>query len=284
MTAGLKKIGVMDPIFRPLPEYFNSAKIDREILSDGTEKSDNFADDANIVTVQEHDCVLAIQEILNEFYLISGLKCNIEKTSIMFFGPDNVGEQEKIRTMGFLICPRVKCLGFELSSDGGELTNNIDTDILNIRRLAGEWSRYNLSLQGRLAVSKTFLISQLTYHGSIITPTPVQVENIQTVVDGFILKGIPWSKRTLYNKPENAGLGAVKVSEFLQALKCVWFKRIFLGGINDNWRFKIMERSFFLPTCFRPENVCNSRPLEHGIGTAFWNFLKKFWMSEKNIL
>jgi hypothetical protein len=220
---------------------------------------------------------------LENFYYINGLKCNVEKTSIMFIGPDNFAEQEKIREMGFEIVTSLKCLGLELDRTGNAMEKNFDTVVKKINNIAFEWSRYRLTLTGRLAVAKTFLLSQLTYVGSICSPTKVQENLIQNVINKFVLKGIPWSKNTLYEKFSNAGLGLINVNDFLDALKCSWFKRI-IGSVNDNWRLNMLKNAYFNVICFRPDQLTMERPLEFNIGTAFWRFLLKFWSAEKNLL
>jgi exonuclease III len=280
----IKKVHAMSPIQRPLQFHAANARISPEILDAGTEKSEIFADDANIVTTQDYDCVLSIKQIMDEFYEISGLKCNIDKTSVMFIGPDNEAEQAKIRSLGFLIVTEIKCLGFVLKNTGGDLNHNFDVALTNVRRIAGEWSRFNLTLHGRLAISKTFLLSQLTYFGAVISPTKLQVNNLQSVIDNFILRGTPWSRKFLYTDPDKGGLGAVNVSDFLDSLKCIWFKRIAKEGVVDNWRFNLLQHCFFNPICFRPDQLTPERPLEFNIGTAFWRFAIKYWTCGKNIL
>jgi hypothetical protein len=221
---------------------------------------------------------------MDEFYKISGLRCNIEKTSVMFIGPDIAEEQIKIRDLGFAVCDKIKCLGFVIDRCGGDMSDNFDNALISIRRLAADWSRYGLSIQGRVMVSKTFMLSQLTYPGAILTPNDDQVKNIQNEIDNFILKGAPWSKKTMYNAPEAGRLGAINVPVFLNALKCSWIKRIVKEGINDNWRCKLMSSCFFNPMCLRPDQFVEERPLERNIGVAYWNFSKKFWLTDKNSL
>jgi hypothetical protein len=121
-------------------------------------------------------------------------------------------------------------------------------------------------------VAKTFLLSQITYIGSILTPTADQNNTIQGLIDNFVLGGQPWSKKTLFAAREQSGLGLICVNDFLDSLKCAWFKRIHKSGINDNWRLRITKNSFFNPICFRPDQLDPSLLVEYGIGVAYWNF------------
>jgi hypothetical protein len=281
----IPKLNTVLPLEHPLPEWYYGKKIDTAILQGaGTEKTESFADDANIATVQCFEAVQRIKSLMESFYLISGLKCNIEKTSIMYIGPDNVAEQEKIRQLGFNVVTEIKCLGFVLDRSGLGLERNYDLAYDKIVALARYWKSFGLSIFGRATVSKTFLISQLTYLGAILQPTEEQIIRIQSQIDNFVLGGIPWSKKTLYDPPADSGLGLINVNNFITALRCSWFKRIFTEGVNDNWRLNLFKNCFFNPISFRPDQLEMARPLEYNIGMAFWDFLMKFWSTKNNIM
>jgi hypothetical protein len=177
----------------------------------------------------------------------------------------------------------MKCLGFVLDRSGFGLERNYDLAYDKIVTLARYWKSFGLSIFGRIAVSKTFLISQLTYLGAILQPTDDQVIRIQSQIDNFVLGGIPWSKKTLHDTPTDSGLGLINVANFITALRCSWFKMIFTEGVYDNWRLNMFKKCFFNPICFRPDQLDMARPLEHNIETAFWDFLMKFWTT-KNII
>jgi exonuclease III len=281
----ISRLSYTPVIERPVPAYYVDANIAEEIfMNTGTEKTESFADDANIITEQKYECVYRVKELMDEFYLVSGLKCNVEKTSIMFIGPDNHHEQEKIRELGFMVVENFKCLGFEISRTGDQWENNWLSAQRRIRALIHEWNGYGLSTHGRVAVAKTFLISQLTYLGAILAPSNNLLNCLQEMIDNFVLRGTPWSRKTLYQPPDRGGLGMIKLSDFFIALKCSWLKRIFKEGINDNWRLNLMSKIFFKPICIRPHLLDPGLPLEYNIGSAIWQFLLTFWRSGKNLL
>jgi Reverse transcriptase (RNA-dependent DNA polymerase) len=230
-----KKLCTNFRIDRPLPVEFAEAVIDAEIVNnDGTEKCDAFADDSSAATVKEYDSMYRLKEILVNFSDISGLECNVEKTAIMYVGPANIAEQNKIRNLGFSVTDSIRCLGFDIPSKGGDLAENFDVAIANMSRIAVEWSLFGLSLPGRISISKTFLVSQVTYLGAILTPDPVRMEKMQGIIDNFVLKGIPWARDRLYSQPDSGGLGILNLEDLIISLKCAWFRRILKDGINDN--------------------------------------------------
>ena len=55
---------------------------------------------------------------MTDFERISGLKCNIDKTCVMFIGPLDPVEAPQIEEMGFRIVNKIKILGFSVSREG----------------------------------------------------------------------------------------------------------------------------------------------------------------------
>jgi hypothetical protein len=210
-----------------------------------TGKVESFADDANVIAKQKASCLIRLKTILDDFYRISGLRCNVEKMSIMFIGPIDQNEVKSIKDLGFKIVTKLKCLGTTFANNEA-LNSNYDSVINKMRQIAGDWSRFGLSLIGRISISKTFLISQVTYLGEIIVPTEDQLKTMQGICDNFVLKGIPWAKDKLYLRPENGGLGLININDLLESLRCSWMRRITVGGLNDTWRAALLKKIVIL--------------------------------------
>jgi hypothetical protein len=150
-----------------------------------------------------------------------------------------------------------------------------------MNQLANLWSGFKLSLHGRIAVSKTFLISQCTYFGEILTPSAAQLKLMQEITNNYVLRGVPWSKDKLYNKPEEGGLGLIHIGNLLDGLKCSWFARIRKNGVNDNWKINMCGAFFLDPIRLRPGCIETRRPLQNNILSSFWTFCMKFWLDKK---
>jgi len=105
---------------------------------------------------------------------MSGLEYNKEKTCIMLINCDNELEAS-IAELGVPIVRKFKVLGLVLDSDLRCLTTVHDTTVSKITKAADFWRRFQLSLPGRINITKTFLLSQIGYLGSIITPTGEQL-------------------------------------------------------------------------------------------------------------
>jgi hypothetical protein len=78
------------------------------------------------------------------------------------------------------------------------LTEHFEEIIGKIARIAEFWDRFHLSLLGRIRVCKTFMLSQISYLGCIITPTENQYKRLQDSMDKFCLNNMSFAKKRLY--------------------------------------------------------------------------------------
>ena len=149
--------------------------------------------------------------------------------------------------MGFRIVNNIKILGFSVSREGIVNDDNFASATNNIRKLIAQWSQYNLTLIGRISISKTFLISQLTYLGAVLTPTDDCLIIIKKLIESYVIGKMPLAKDRIYRKPDAGGLGLIDIGQLLDSLKCSWFQRIQLDGVNDIWRLRLYKKFFLTP-------------------------------------
>ena len=269
---------------RPLEHFMEDAKISNEVKN-GSGNTEAFADDTNVSCRQKSAALVALKSILQDFSVISGLKCNTDKTCIMFIGPRDPVESPLIEELGFTIVEKMKILGLWIGPDGIIVDVISRAALAKIKQLIGCWTRFNLSLKGRIAISKTMLVSQVTYLGPVLTPENAIINEIQACIDNFVIRGMPVAADRKYIKPQNGGLGLIKIADLFDSMKCSWFKRISQDGINDNWRLSILKNCYGNITCFRPDQLnWTTNPIEHSIGMGFWNFLLSFWRCNHNFL
>jgi hypothetical protein len=81
------------------------------------------------------------------------------------------------------------------------------------------WSRFRLSLPGRIAILKTLLIPQLNYLGCFLTPSRIVIDNLQSLLDEFAVGGLRIGKDRYYLPPDQGGLGLIHIGTFLIAQK-----------------------------------------------------------------
>jgi hypothetical protein len=115
-----------------------------------TSKSDGFADDNTTGTLFEFESLAFLKRVLEDFGQISGLKCNAEKSSIM-----QVGRREPIPDdiagLGFRFEESIHILGMGINHDLSNLDSNFTRVNNNLKKGVEHWTRFNLSLQGRIS-------------------------------------------------------------------------------------------------------------------------------------
>jgi hypothetical protein len=241
-----------------------------------------FADDSNGALKRDAENLSRVKEVLLEFGRISGLETNVEKTTLMPIGCLDEPLDEAIVGLGFEIVTEIKCLGVTLNNRASNLETNFDPIGAKIRQLIGSWERYNLSLPGKIAVAKTMLLSQIGYLGCIITPRQVQIENMQSMIDGFVKKGIVIAADRLYAKPNRGGLGLIRIENYITALQCSWIKRCSIT-INDSWRWTLGQACNFRFGNLRPDTISRAdHPIAANIATSFVRFRENFWKTNEN--
>jgi hypothetical protein len=98
-----------------------------------TDKADGFADDNSTATLSNFDCLNALREIIAEFANFSGLKSNIDKTTLMQIGTVNPLSQE-IKDLGFKTVEEGTILGLVINRDLSSLTNHFEQTIKVVNR------------------------------------------------------------------------------------------------------------------------------------------------------
>jgi hypothetical protein len=233
--------------------------------------------------VLNRDSLLSIKNILSEFEIISGLCCNYDKTALLPINPISEQEQAWVTEAGFSIVDRIKLLGADICSDVERVVENFESIIEKIRSQILYWSRFKLSLPGRISTAKTFIMSQLNYLGCIFTPTEEQLSTCQELMNNFIRKNIKISDCRIYLPPEMGGLGFFNISEFLDAQRSTWLLRAKKNCI-DNWRYDLHTLApNHDPLLLRTSDVNQIlHPVLHGIVSSYVKFHDAFSGYGKN--
>jgi hypothetical protein len=248
-----------------------------------TDINESLADDNTELSLIEENSLLAIKSILENFASFSGLQCNFDKTSILPINPITAQELEWITVAGFSITGKLKLLGAEISADPSELHCNFVPIQEKIIKQINFWSRFKLSLPGRISVAKTFMISQINYLGSIFRPTDDQLITIQEVINNFIRKNLKISDNRMYLPPNKGGIGFFNIKSFLESQRCMWLLRAQKMRI-DNWRVDLHTLApLNNPLLIRASDLDKNRhPILFEICTAYKRFYTAFCKSDSN--
>jgi exonuclease III len=246
-----------------------------------TDKTDGLADDTTVCTLMSRDCLSGLKTIMQEFETISGLKCNFDKTVILPIGTDPDPEVNP-EEFGFKIVDKLTLLGFEINKDGPIIDDTFNKILLKIGKLITVWDRYRLSLPGRIGICKTLLISQLSFHGSILRPSKELIASIQDLINNFVTGPVKMAKNRLYLPSDKGGMGLINIDHFIAGLHCAWVKKAH-GSSRDNWRGDM--RSITLGNCLTLSPLCpdiSNMPAIKMLSIDYENFKQKFYNMNDN--
>jgi hypothetical protein len=109
----------------------------------------------------------------------------VEKTTITLVGNIQPVTQE-ISDLGFKFVEEFTLLGANISNNLSEIDSCFQQTLDKINSIRDFWTRLKLTLPGRIAVAKTFMISLIGYLGSIITPREDIMRAMQKSIDDFL--------------------------------------------------------------------------------------------------
>jgi len=183
-----------------------------------------YADDLTILFKFSLEGIGTAIRIMEDFEQTSGLGLNIDKTSLMITGSDNDRVGQTIS--GIKVVNEVIVLGLTIDNKLDRLISNWDKAITKTRKLINYWRSFNLSITGRIMVSKTYLLPQSIYFMNILP----MGEEIGREINGLIIDYIRGSDRKIakdrwFAPREKGGYGMINCQTLDTAIKCNWIKR-----------------------------------------------------------
>jgi exonuclease III len=266
----------------PVREYGVREYGDREANNE-TGKVEAFADDTTPTGELNPVAIEFIKEALGQFADISGLKCNVDKSQIMLTGFEGPVPDYVLQS-GFMVSDKLKILGFEITKNFRDLESNFQGALQKIRSLVTFWSRFRLSLSGRINVAKTLMLSQISYHGSIIQMSVDTVSEFNEIINAFIHGKLKIAKNLTAAPIRKGGLGFIDLKNFIYSLQCSWIKRSINSSI-DVWRQEINLITGDTPSIMSPDIVpLDNNPLLYGFAIAFNEFKRCYLSRNDNFL
>jgi hypothetical protein len=128
------------------------------------------------------------------------------------------------------------------------------------------------------------MLSQLSYHGSILVPDPEQFTAIETIINNFVKGSLRVAKHLINADVKKGGLGMINVRDFLVSQQCSWVKRAH-KSYTDGWRTDINDLCNGDLSTLNLSNVNqNVNPLLFNICSSFYEFKKHFYVLDNNFL
>lgn len=246
-----------------------------------------YADDVTMF-LRDKDDIKHVLEILDEFFLISGLVINKSKSEAMWIGSHRNSNEE---SHGLRWVKQIKILGIYFS--GVVCASLVDANwsqrIENIRQAVCNWEKRNLGLLGKICVIKSFLISQFVYAMQAICIPEDILKEINTLLFRFL-----WRKRDCNKKAfekvkrsvvisgtETGGIKMIDIQIMQESFLCCWLSK--LSDVNNTNKWTWIPRKYMLN--FGKDLSCLNttvgrkkfKGLEH-VRSVFWGEVLQAWL------
>jgi Reverse transcriptase (RNA-dependent DNA polymerase) len=239
-----------------------------------------FADDCNILCSLKKSNIEAVLRILYDFESISGLKCNVEKTNILFIGSDPV-DTENMGQLGLNVTEELTVLGFSVSNKPSVIGDNFEIILNKCIKQFRFWTRFNLSLPGRINICKTMFYSQLSYIGCVIPLEKHQYTQIEDLIYRYASGNLRIAKNRAFLPVNLGGLGLFPVQNFLDAQKTSWIRRCKI--IDTGWKLILIKAGMNNILGISHLNIeRTSFPVLHDIARSYDAFRTKFTGKQNN--
>ena len=187
-----------------------------------------FADDCSIFLEYNSTDLRNTISILNDFFLISGLKIQLEKTQCVVFG--------HIPNISLRLCEEINLkweqhftlLGVDFHPSLENVQENLDKKMKDIDNVINNWKHRFLTPLGRCTVAKTLILSKLSHLAAVLPTLNTKfILRLESKIYDFIWKGPDKVKREDAKKEfSQGGLKMPDVYASWQSFKMAWFRRL----------------------------------------------------------
>jgi hypothetical protein len=174
----------------------------------------------------------------------------------------------------------IKMLGFYINNGNNIEQENFGLVSKKIENTIRYWTRFKLSIIGRITIVKTLILPHVAFVGSVLHPGTEWLATQSEKIEKFVLDNQKVAKEKLYKKVEEGGLGLIELDKFITAIQCTWMQKA-IKNINDCWKFSLWEATDAF-TKFEP-NLNYGRTLNQII-SSFEKFKTKFYLVNNNFL
>lgn len=189
------------------------------------------ADDTTLFLKNKDQIPLALS-LINSFSKASGLQLNLNKCELMALHPSQVDSLFNIP-----VKESVKYLGISITRDSkASMKENFETKLQKANKILNCWLQRDLSIFGRIFLSKVEYLSRLIYPASTLAPSSAIIKTSNKKMYDFI-----WKHKTHYIKKsdiiksyEKGGLNVIEFESMNIMLKLKWLQ-MFLDNMDSLW-------------------------------------------------
>lgn len=247
--------------------------------------ADGFADDLEVFFSPTTLGLEFCKETLCKFKSLSGLSVNNNKTKVCIVGAPSPDDFNNLAlSFGFVFVDEFTLLGVKFDKELKLMDRNWNNCLEKIMNIKNFWLLFNLSVPGKIAIIKTFMLCQINYIGGILTPNNEFITKVEDLFTSFINHNSRVAKGKIFAPISQGGLGLPNIKTFLMSLDILLFKKSL--SINDAWTAELHNCSVL------PENklyyIQNIDPLSNPVINrlieSYMNFQVSFWVENGNVL
>jgi exonuclease III len=191
-------------------------------------KISQFADDTAFYLQNNIENIKEIFRSIDKFSKISGLKINKEKTEILLMGNTNILDIHK--DIQHYVKDNIKMLGIQISGNKEKMIElNYEPIIEKMKNTIQRWQKQEISIQGKIVILKTLVISKLIYIMNVLpSPKASKIKEIQDSLYSYIWnnKQGQIKRETLIGDYQDGGLKMPDLTAQNTSLKASWVKRL----------------------------------------------------------
>ena len=207
-------------------------------IKNNEHKCSQYADDTSIFLFASEENLRRCLQILHNFYIMSGLKININKTKVIRIGPIRETDRRYCRENDLEWVSEFTALGIQYNVlDLFKITElNIESKIESMKKLFQIWSCRNITPIGRICIAKSLIISKIIHIlQSLPTPGEEYFKDLENKLINFIWKNKRHeiSKTQICQSLKNGGLDMINLQTFDMCLKITWIRKMETG--NPDW-------------------------------------------------
>ena len=197
-----------------------------------------FADDASEFIKATGQNLTNFKLILDDFFRMSCLGINVEKTTIISIAAgNNVDFIRYIGESGFSVDTKFKLLGYTIDNKLEKLHENIEYVIEKLTKISSFWSKFKLSLPGRINIYKCYMLSNINFMCSVIPTRKSDFDKIDQKCFNFVNGDMQTCLKNALSPISDGGLGLLHSQDFCIANRVGIFKRSLTS--EDTWAVAI---------------------------------------------
>ena len=263
-------------------------------LRNDSVKIAQYADDTTLFMKDEKDIEHAIN-IIEEFALFSGLRLNRAKTMGMWLGKRK-NDLNEVLNLNWKtgIGATIKILGVVFSNNkvASEVNENWEKCINKILENINRWEKRDLSIYGKVCITKVFLISQLVYLMQGLIMPDNYIKKVNRIIFKFLWKK-RYNNRKAFEKVkrvvvcsnyENGGLKMINIEDMQKGFILNWVRKL----SNESGAWKLVPNIFYEKlgknlSVFKSNTKCKNFVGLNCIKASFWRKVLEVWIENNKV-